>query len=146
MDVKDAVDLGSKCCIVAQEIDGLAGRVDLRLIEVLALAEHAGSIDDSAVLAGKQVSNLQYYRGPDCPVKLSPFLMRIQGGLYGHFNLLRTRLVIYCQHMAMVMRHDHLSGVAGADLLAADNQRYVELDAALSFKFGVEGYSLRRAF
>ena len=142
----DAVDLGGKCGIVAQEIDGLAGRVDLRLIEVLALAEHAGSIDDSAVLACEQVCNFQYNRGPDCPVELSPFLMRIQGCLYGHFNLLRTRLVVCCQYMAMVMRHDHLSGVACTDLLAADNQRYVELDTALSFKFGFEGYSLRRAF
>ena len=72
--------------------------------------------------------------------------MRIQGGLYGHFNLLRTRLVIYCQHMTVVVGHDHLAGVAGADFLSADDQRYVELDTALSFKFCFEGYSLRRAF
>ena len=142
----DAVDLGGKCGIVAQEIDGLAGRVDLRLIEVLALAEHACGVDDSAVLACEQVGYLQDDRGSYSPVQLRPLVMSVESGLDGHFNLLGTCLVICGEHVRVVMRHNHLSGVAGADLLAADNQRNVQLYAALSFKFGLEGYSLRGAF
>lgn len=72
--------------------------------------------------------------------------MSVESGLDGHFNFLRTCLVICSQYMAVVMGHNHLSGVAGAYLLAADNQRNVQLYAALSFKFGLEGYSLRGAF
>ena len=46
----------------------------------------------------------------------------------------------------MVVRHNHLSGVACTDFLTADNQGDIQLNTALSLQFGFEGYPLGRAF
>ena len=142
----DAVDFGSKSGVVAQEVDRLTCGVDLCLIEILALPEHTGGIDDRTVFAGQQVCNFQHDGGSDSPVQLSPLLVRVQSRLDGHPDLFGSGLVVCGQHMTVVVRHHYLAGVAGADFLSADDQRYVELDTALSFKFCFEGHSLGRAF
>ena len=38
--------------VVAEEVDGFAGRVDFRLVDVLALAEHRGGVENGAIFRG----------------------------------------------------------------------------------------------
>lgn len=47
--------------------------------------------------------------------------------------------------MLVVMRAGDLSGVAGADFLAADDDGDVNHEVALTLQFFLEGYSLGRA-
>ena len=142
----DAVDLGGESGVVAQEVDRLACGVNLCLIEVLALSEHTGCVDYGAVLACEQVSYLEHDGGADRPVQLGPLLVSVESRLDGHPDLLGTGLVICRQHMGMVVRHNHLAGVACTHFLTADNQGNIQFDAALSLELGFEGYPLGRAF
>ena len=56
--------------IVAEEIDGLTCGVDFSLVYVLALTEHAGSIEDRTVLGREEFSHLESDGSPYGPVSL----------------------------------------------------------------------------
>ena len=66
----EGVDLGSEMYVVTEEINGLASGVDLGLVDVLALTEHAGSIEDRTVLGRKEFSHLESDGSPYGPVSL----------------------------------------------------------------------------
>ena len=74
----DAVDLGGKSGVVAQEVDRLACGVNLCLIEVLALSEHTCGVDDSAVLACEQVGYLEHDGGAYLPASRSAILSMME--------------------------------------------------------------------
>ena len=50
--------------VEAEEVDQLAGRVDLRLVRRLGLAEHGRRVEPVAPRAGQQVGGLEQDRGP----------------------------------------------------------------------------------
>ena len=142
----EAVDLGGKVRIVAQEVDQLAGGVDLGLVEVLALAEHRGSVHQRAVLRGNELRGLHQDGGAHRPVGHRPLLVGFHRGVDGHPHFLRAGLVVGGQHVMVVVRHHYLAGIAGADFLPADDQRNLDFDAALAFEFFFEGLAFGGSF
>ena len=54
-------------------------------------------------------------------------LSRRRGGIDGHLDLGLAGLVVDAENVAMVVGADGLGGVAGAHLLAADDQRDLDL-------------------
>ena len=72
--------------------------------------------------------------------------MGLHGGLHGHFHFLFTYLVEGREDMLVIVRADDRAGVAGADFLAADDDRDVHDGVPLALEFGIEGDALGRAF
>src|SRR2546427_2780837 len=50
--------------VESKEIDQLAGRIDLRLMRGLRLAEHGRAVDDRAVPRGQEIRGLEKHGGP----------------------------------------------------------------------------------
>ena len=72
--------------------------------------------------------------------------MGLHRGLHGHFHFLLAHLVEGCQDMLVIVRAHDLADVAGADFLAADDDRDIDHRVELAFEFGVQGDALGRAF
>ena len=72
--------------------------------------------------------------------------MGLHGGLDGHFHFLLSDLVERGEDMLVIMRAYDRAGVAGPDLLAADDDRDVHDGVPLALEFGIEGDALGRAF
>ena len=132
--------------VVAEEVDELAGGVDLGLVEVLALAQHRSGVHQGAVLGGDEFRDLEQDGGADRPVGLGPLLVGGHGGVDGHPDLGRTGLVVSSQHVLMVVRHDHFARVARTDFLAADDQRDFDFNGTLAFELLLEGLALGGSF
>jgi hypothetical protein len=113
--------------IEAEEVDQLAGRVDLSLEDGLRLVEHGGGVERVAPRSGQQLGGLQEHRGAVLPRHFRPLAPRGGGGLDGHVDLFLAGLVIGGQDMLMIVGAHGLGGVAGADFLAADDQRDFDL-------------------
>ena len=131
--------------VVAQEVDQLADTVDLGLVDVLALAEHHGGAHQRAVLGGDEFGNLEQDGSAHRPVGLGPLLAGLHGCVDRHLDLFRAGLVVGGQHVMVVVRHHHFAGIARADLLAADDQRDIQLDGFLAFQLLFERNTLGRA-
>ena len=56
-----------------------------------------------------------------------PVLLRGRGGVDRLLHELRRRLVPGAEHVRVIVRHHHRRGLAGADLLAADHNRNVDV-------------------
>ena len=140
------IDLRRVVHVVAEEVDRLAGAVDLGLVDVLALAQHASGVHDGTVLRGEELGHLEDDGGAGGPRGLGPDLMGLHRGLHGHFHFLFTYLVEGREDMLVIVRADDRAGVAGADLLAADDDRDVHDGVPLALEFGIEGDALGRAF
>ncbi len=120
------VDLLHVVRVEAEEVDQLAGRVDLRLVRGLGLAEHRRGVEHLAVRTGQQVGGLEEDRGAVVPRHARPGLVRVERGLDGAIDLLLAALVPRAQHVRVVVRHHRLGGLARADLLAADPRGNVD--------------------
>jgi len=132
--------------VVAEEVDGLARRVYLRLVDILALSEHGGGVQDGAVLGGQQLGALQDDGGAHRPVRGGPLFVRLHGGIDGHADFLLAGLVVAGQHVALVMRAHHLGHVACADFLAPYNKRYIDDGVHLALQLRLKGDAFGRAF
>ena len=128
--------------VVAEEVDGLAGRVNLSLIDIFALPEHGGCVHDGAILGGKQLGALHDDGGTDGPVGICPLFVSLHGCIDGHANLLLTSLVITGEDVTVVVRADHLGHVARADFLASDDEGDVDHGVHLTLQLGFEGDAL----
>ncbi len=142
----ESVDLRGIGHVIAQEVDGLAGGIDFRLIYVLALSEHTGCIYYGTVFSGQQVGDFQVYGGTGGPGKIRPLLMCVESGLYGHFDFFFPRFMICGQNVAVPVGHDDGAGVSCTDFLATYYKGYVEGYAALSFQFRFESDTFGTAF
>ena len=109
--------------VEAEEVDQLAGRVDLRLVDGLRLAEHRGRVDRVAPRPGEQLGGAEEDRGALLPGDAVPVLPGLAGRLDRRLDLLRPALVDVGQDVRLGVRHDGLGGLAGADVLAADDER-----------------------
>ena len=141
-----AVDLRGIVHVVAEEVDGLAGAVDLGLVDVLGLAQHAGGVQDGAIFGRKEFGHLQDDGGAGGPRGLGPDLVGLHGGVHGHFHFLLAYFVEGREDVLVIMRADDLARVAGADFLAADDDRDVQDGVPLTLQFGIEGDAFRRTF
>ena len=109
--------------VEAEEVDQLAGRVDLGLVRGLRLAEHRGRVERVAPRAGEQLGRAEEDGGAVLPRPARPVLPRGGGGVDRLLDVLGARLVDVGEHVLLVVRHDGRARVAGGDVLAADHER-----------------------
>ena len=107
--------------VVAQEVAELAGTVNLGLHGGLALAEHGGGIDEVAVLAADEGSDLQHDAGAVHPGRLGPFLLCLHGGVDGGLHFFLANLVVAGQHVVVLGGHHNLAHILGLHFLATDD-------------------------
>ena len=74
------VDARHELDVEAQEVDQLAGGVDLGLVRGLRLAEHRRGVERRAPRAGEQLGGAQEDRGALLPGQARPVLPRLAGG------------------------------------------------------------------
>ena len=137
--------LGHVRDVVAQEVDQLAGGVDLRLEDRFALVQHRRRVDDRPVLAGQQLGRLQEDRCAGLPRHRRPFRARRRRGGHRLLHGVRVPLVERRQHVPVVVRHDALAEIAGPDLGAADDQRDLDLLSGDRGQLGGQVAALRRS-
>ncbi len=127
------------------EIHQLAGGVDLGLENALRLVEHAGGVEAVAPWSGEQFGGLEHHRGAVLPRRLRPLLPGLGGGVDRHRYLGLAGLVIDAQDVPVVVRTDGFGGLAGAHLLAADDERDLDLLLQHPGDCGLERGFFRRA-
>ena len=116
-----------------QVIRELAGRVDLRLIDGLALAEHRGGVHGIAVGAGQQVGRFEEDGRPVLPRQALPGVLRARRGFDGPGDGLGRAHMIDAEVEAMVVGTGDPPRLSGEDRRAADDDRH--LDGALGLPF-----------
>ena len=141
-----SVNLGSKMDVVAEEVYGFAGTVNLGLVDVLALAQHAGCIEDGTILGGKQFRAFEDDGRACGPRGLGPNLVGLHCGINCHLDFLLAYFVESCEDMLVVMGADHLAGISRTDFLAADDDGDVQHGVVLALQFFIQCDALRRAF
>ena len=130
--------------IEAEEIDQLAGAVDLGLMAGLALAEHRRRVDDIAIRALQQLGGFQEHRRARFPRKIRPILLRAERGANRHLHFRFAALMEIGEHMRVAMRHHRLAELARADVLAIDDQRYLDFPGGHLRQFRLKAGALRR--
>jgi hypothetical protein len=98
--------------VETQEVDQLAGAVDLRLMGRLALAQHGRGVDERAVAAGEQVRRLEKHGRAVLEPPVGPVALRLQRGVYGPRHQLRRRLVEVAEHPGVAVRGGDRHGSA----------------------------------
>ena len=115
--------LGGEGHVVAPEVDELARRVDLGLVDGLRLPEHRRGVQGVAPGGGEQIGGLEEHRRPVFPGPARPLGARAAGRGDRRRHVLGPGVVEVGQHVAVVVRHHRVAEAAGAHLLAADDQR-----------------------
>ena len=127
------------------EIDDLARRVDLGLKDRLRLAEHRRAVDGVAPRRAQQFRGLEQHRRAIVERPTRPLALRGDRRLDRLLHMFRRGFVKRPEHVMVIVRHHDVAGVAGADLLAADDDRNVDLFAGHRARAGLDGCALRRA-
>src|SRR4029077_14058207 len=112
--------------IEAVEVDQFAGRIDLRLMRRLRLAEHGGRVDDSPMPRGEQIRGLEKDRCAALELPRRPLPPRVARGGDRCLHFPRTGLVHLGDDVMMAVGHDDVGSGPGAHLAAGDDQRDVE--------------------
>src|SRR5262249_30683954 len=73
------VYLLSEGYVKAVKVDEFARRVDLRLVDILGLAEHGGRIQSPSPVARQEIRRLEEDGCPDMPRRSGPFLPDFEG-------------------------------------------------------------------
>ncbi len=121
-------DLACVVHVEPQEVDELAGGVDLGLLHRLGLAQDGGGVDGVAPRSGQQVGGAQQHRGTFVEGGGGPSGRGVLGGLHGLGHVLRGGLRGGAEHVLVVVGlHDVEALTAGHPLRAADGLG--ELDA-----------------
>ena len=116
--------LAGEVDVEAQEVDQLAGGVDLRLVAGLGLAEHGGAVERVAPRAGEQVGGLQEDRGAVLEGHFTPKWGGLLGGRHRRHRIGVGRIVGDSQHMSVLVRLDDVDRLtAGHTLLPIDGHR-----------------------
>jgi hypothetical protein len=136
---------GHEVHVEAEEIDELAGGVDLGLERGLRLAEHRRGVERRAVLAGEKIGSLQEHGRAGFPRQRRPVLLRGQSGLDRGLDLALARLVVHAEHVLVVVRHDAEARFSRADVPSVDDARNVDFLAAELFQLRLELGLLLRA-
>ena len=140
-----AVEVLGVGAVEAEEVDQLARRVDLGLVRRLALPEHRRGVERVAPRRREQFGGPQEHRGAVFPGPAAPFLARGGGGGDGLLHQLGRRLVPGAEHVRVVVRHHDGRGVAGAVLLAVDDDGDVDVLAGHAGEARLQRGALGRA-
>ena len=139
------VDLPHEVDVVAEEVDQLAGGVDLGLERVLALAEHGGGVERVAPRAFEEVGGAEEDGGAVVPVHPHPVVPGLDGGFDGAVHLGLAALVLDAEDAAVLVRGDDLGRAPGLDALAADHGGDVDRLLAHLHEAGAERGALGAA-
>ncbi len=139
------VDLLHELHVVAEEVRRLAGGVDLRLEGVLGLPQHGGGVHPEPVAVRDEAGDLVEDGGAVLPGHALPGLLRPERRVDGQAHLRLASLVIVPEHVRVVVGAGHPPQPAGADLLAADDERDLDLLAVLPLQLGLQEGALRGA-
>ena len=131
--------------VEAEEVDQLAGAVDLGLECGLALAEHGGGVDPRAPRAGEQVGGLEEDGGPVLERPAGPVALRLDRGRDGAVDGPAVRLMHTRQNVAVPVGRDHVVQLAGTQLLAAGHHGDLGLLAPHHAERVLEGLPRRGA-
>jgi hypothetical protein len=124
--------------VEAPEVDELAGRVDFGLKCRLRLPEHRRGIDRVAPGRGEQLCGPQQDGRAILERPGRPLTAGRHGGLDGHLHVLRLGHVPVSQHVLVLEGHHGLPRLAGANLLAADDQRNLDTFAGHRRQAGLQ--------
>ena len=105
----------------AEEVDRLAGGVDLGLEGGLALAEHGGRVQGGAPRGREQLGGLEEHGGAILPGPRRPFPARVQRVGDRPPGLVGSGFVPHAQAHPVVVRGEEGVGLPGPDLLAPDD-------------------------
>ena len=141
-----AVNLRSIMHVIAEEVDGLASRVDFCLIDILALAQHRSRIHDGAILRCQQLGHLHHDGSTGGPRCAAPLLPCLHGGLNSHLHLFLSYFMIGGQYMLVVVRAGDMSHIACTDFLTADDDGDIDHQMALALQFFLKFNTLGRPF
>jgi hypothetical protein len=130
--------------VEAEEVDELAGRVDLGLVRGLALAEHGGGVEQRAVARGEQLRGLEEDAGARGPGQARPARAGLGGGVDGRVDVLVAALVRAREEEILAVRGAHVEEAAGLDLAAADEHRDLDRLGGHVRERGLEGGALGR--
>jgi hypothetical protein len=131
--------------VEAEEVDQLAGAVDLRLERRLALAQHGGRVDQLAVRRGEELGGLEEHGGPVLEAPVAPVPLRLHRRLHRRRDRGAVGLVHPRQDPVMAMRGDHVVGGARPDLPAAHHGGDLDRLRADRAQRCLEGRALRGA-
>ncbi len=120
------VELLREADVEAPEVDQLAGRIDLRLVHRLRLAEHRRGIERHAPRRGEQLGGTKEHRRAILPAPVRPVASGRGSRTDRQPHFLGASLVVVGQHMRMLVRHHRLPGLAGPHFLSADHQRNID--------------------
>ena len=90
--------------VEAEEVDQLAGAVDLGLVGGLALAQHGGRVEPLAVGRGQQVGRLEEDRRAILEAPVGPVALRLDGRGHGGVDRRAVGLVQPGQHPLVAVR------------------------------------------
>ncbi len=106
-----------------QEVDQLAGAVDLRLVRRFALPEHGGRVEPLPPLSGQHVGRLEEHRRSVLEPPMAPLALRLDRGGHGGVDCRRIGLVQPGQHARMAVGRDDVLSDAAPDLATTDHGR-----------------------
>ena len=119
-------DLPAERDVEAQEVDELAGAVDLGLERRLALAEHRRGVERVAPRPGEQVGRAQQHRRPVVERRVAPGRGGGQRGVDGRLHVGRAGVAGRAEHGRVAVRlHDVDRLAAAGALLPGDRHRQV---------------------
>src|SRR5207302_7541824 len=121
------VDALCEVHVEAEEVDQLACRVDLRLMGRLRLTQHGGGVHDRTVARREQIRGLQEHRRPPLESPPRPVTPGVALRRYRRLHFARPRLLRLREDVALEVGHYDVDRLAGADVLAPDDEGNVGL-------------------
>ena len=120
-----AVDPLGVVHVEPEEVDQLAGAVDLRLERGLALAQHGGGVEPLPGRRGQQVRGLEEDRGAVLEPPVAPVALGLHRRPHRRVDGRAVGLVQGGQHPRMAVGRDDVMGDPAPDLAPADHGRNV---------------------
>jgi hypothetical protein len=121
------VDAQHELDVEAEEVRQLARSIDLGLMRGLGLAQHRGGVQSCSPRPGQELRGSEEDRGPLFPGSSVPVLPGLCCCVDRLADVFRVALVHRREDVVLVVRHHRLEGLPGANLLAADHHRRLDL-------------------
>ena len=130
--------------VEAEEIDQLAGAVNLGLVCGLALAQHGCRVQELPMGAGQHLSGPEEDGGAVFEPPVAPVLLGLYRGLDRALDGAPIGLMGLGQHPPVTMRRNHVMGVAGSNLSPVYYRRDIGLPGTYRSQRRLEGGTFGR--